>query len=89
MSRLSKGDPKGIKVVPQSSNGFAESFISQKNELGQTEFLLTGKLHLNDESPSDIRSLEEGFITVTVLTPDMTHKRNTEKLKEKLSEFTI
>jgi len=86
---LSKGKPKGIKVVPQSSSGFAESFISQKNELGQTEFLLTGKLHRDDESPSDIRSLDEGYITVTALTPDMTHKRNTEQLKNKLSDFTI
>ncbi len=86
---LSKGNPKGIMVVPQSSNGFDESFISQKNELGQTEFLLTGKLHRSDDSPSDIRALEEGFITVTALTPDMTHKRNTERLKEKLSDFSI
>ena len=76
-------------VVPQSSNGFDESFVSQKNELGQTEFLLTGKSHLNDNSPSDIKSLEEGFITVTALTPDMTHKRNTERLKDKLSDFKI
>ncbi|MBN2588917.1 MAG: 5'/3'-nucleotidase SurE [Sedimentisphaerales bacterium] len=86
---LSKGEPKGIMVVPQSSNGFDECYVSQKNEMGQTEFLLTGKSHLNDETPSDIRSLDEGYITVTALTPDMTHKRNTEQLKEKLSNFTI
>ncbi len=86
---LSKGKPKGIHVVPQSSNGFAESFLTQRNELGQTEFLLTGMLHRDDNSPSDIRSLEEGFITVTALTPDMTHKRNTEQLKDKLSDFSI
>jgi 5'-nucleotidase len=87
--QLSKGTPKGIMVVPQSSSGFEESFVSQKNELGQTEFMLTGKSHLNDDNPSDIKSLEEGFITVTALTPDMTHKRNTERLKEKLSDFKI
>jgi 5'-nucleotidase len=86
---LSKGEPKGIRVVPQSSNGFDESYVSRKNELGQTEFLLTGKTHLNDEGPSDIKALDEGYITVTALTPDMTHKRNTEQLKDKLSNFTL
>lgn len=86
---LSKGKPKGIHVVSQSSNGFDESFISQKNELGQTEFLLTGKSHRDDDVPSDIKSLEEGFVTVTALTPDMTHKRNTEYLKDRLSDFSI
>lgn len=86
---LSNGSPKGIVVVPQSSNGFEESFISRRNELGQTEFLLMGKSHLNDTNPSDINSLEDGFITVTALTPDMTHKRNSELLKEKLSDFKI
>ncbi|MBN1973603.1 MAG: 5'/3'-nucleotidase SurE [Sedimentisphaerales bacterium] len=87
--QLSKGEPKGIRVVPQSSTGFAEEFVSEKNELGQTIFLLTGKSHRDDNCPSDINSLEEGFITVTALTPDMTHKRNTERLKEKLGDFTI
>lgn len=86
---LSKGEPKGIRVAPQSSNGFDERYISQKNEMGQTEFLLTGKSHLNDIEPSDIRSLEEGYITITALTPDMTHKSNNEQLKEKFSNFTI
>ena len=86
---LSKGEPKGIKVVPQSSNGFDEEFVSRTNELGQTEFILTGKAHLDDELPSDIGSLEDGYITVTALTPDMTHKRNNELLKKKLADFTI
>jgi 5'-nucleotidase len=86
---LSKGEPKGIIVAPQSSSGFDERYICQKNEVGQTEYLLTGKSHLNDEESSDIWSLEEGYITVTALTPDMTHKRNNERLKEKLSSFTL
>ncbi len=89
MPLLSKGEPKGIIVAPQSSSGFDECYICQKNEMGQTEYLLTGKSHLNDEELSDIWSLEEGYITVTALTPDMTHKRNNEKLKEKFSNFTL
>ena len=89
LPHLSKGKPKGIKSVPQSSNGFDEYYVRQENELGQTEFLLAGKSHLNDESPTDIGALEEGYITVTALTPDMTHESNTKKLKEKFSGFTL
>ena len=89
LPHLSKGKPKGIKSVPQSSNGFDESYIKQINELGQTEFLLTGKEHQNDDDLTDIKALDDGFITVTALTPDMTHKLYTELLKEKLSDFTL
>jgi len=89
LPHLSKGKPKGIKSVPQSSSGFDENYTKQTNELGQTEFLLTGKDHLNDDDPTDIKSLADGFITVTALTPDMTHKLYTERLKEKLSGFTL
>jgi len=86
---LSRGKPKGVRSVPQSSNGFDESYIRQKNELGQTEFVLTGKAHLNDEYPTDINSLEDGFITVTSLTPDMTHISRTERLEEKLCDLIL
>jgi 5'-nucleotidase len=86
---LSRGKPKGLRVVPQSSKGFDESYIQRKNEHGQTEFQLTGKAHLNDEIPADTRSLEDGFITITALTPDMTHKRYTQQLKEKLDDFIL
>jgi 5'-nucleotidase len=86
---LSIGRPKGIKVVPQSSKGFDEYYIQQKNEQGQTVFQLTGKEHLADEAPADTRSLEEGFITITVLTQDMTNKRKTDQLKTKFKDFVL
>ena len=86
---LSKGKPKGIRIVPQSSKGFDESYIQQKNEQGQTVFQLTGREHLTDHAPVDTRSLEEGFITITVLTPDMTNKRKTNNLKAKFKDFVL
>jgi 5'-nucleotidase len=72
---LSKGRPKGVRVVPQSSKGFDEYYIRQTNEQGQTVFQLAGGPHLLDESPTDTTSLAEGFITVTALVPDMTDHR--------------
>ena len=86
---LSKGRPKGVQVVPQSSKGFDEYYIQKTNEQGQTVFQLTGREHLADQAPVDTRSLEEGFITITVLTPDMTNKRKTGDLKTKFENFVL
>ncbi|MHC4265338.1 MAG: 5'/3'-nucleotidase SurE [Planctomycetota bacterium] len=79
---LSKGEPKGIQLVPQSCKGFYEYFIPQKNEQGQTVFQLAGHPHLVEESLTDIIALEEGYITITALASDMTNHDRTEQLKQ-------
>lgn len=80
--RLSKGQPKGIRVVPQSSKGFDEHYVRQKNEQGQTVFQLAGGPHRADDTPADTTSLEEGFITITALAPDMTNHEKTKELQK-------
>jgi 5'-nucleotidase len=80
--QLSKGEPKGVRIVPQSSQGFDEYYVPQKDEQGQTVFQLTGIQHLLDGSPTDTTSLELGFITVTALASDMTNHERTRKLKK-------
>jgi 5'-nucleotidase len=77
---LSRGKPKGVRVVPQSSKGFDEYYVPQQNELGQTVFQLAGGGHLVDENPTDTTSLAEGYITVTALVPDMTDHRKMQEL---------
>jgi len=79
---LSQGRPKGIKVVPQSTGGFHEYYISQKNEQGQTVFQLAGGDHRDEDGPTDITSLVEGFITITALASDMTNHEKTRRLKK-------
>ncbi len=79
---LSKGRPKGIKVVPQSTEGFHERYISQKNEQGQTVFQLAGGPHRFEDTATDTTSLAEGFITITVLKPDMTNHEKTRRLQQ-------
>jgi 5'-nucleotidase len=86
---LSKGRPKGIRVVSQSSKGFDESYIPQTNEQGQTVYQLTGDVHLTDDIYTDTNALEEGFITVTALAADMTDKHKTQKLKDHLDGFCL
>ena len=80
--QLSKGEPKGVRVVPQSSKGFDEHYICQKNEQGQTVFQLAGSNHRIDDTPTDTTSLEEGFITITALTADMTDREKTLQLQQ-------
>ncbi len=80
--QLSKGEPKGVRVVPQSSKGFDEYYIRQRNEQGQTVFQLAGNGHRIDETPTDTTSLEEGYITITTLAPDMTDHHKTSELKK-------
>ncbi len=80
--KLSKGQPKGVRVVPQSSKGFDEYYIRQENEQGQTVFQLAGGSHLTDGNPTDTTSLEEGFITITALAPDMTDHHKADELQQ-------
>jgi len=80
--QLSKGEPKGVRVVPQSSKGFNEYYIRQKNEQGQTVFQLAADSHRLDEAPTDTTSLEAGFITITALARDMTDHHKTSELQQ-------
>ena len=87
--QLSKGPPKGVRVVPQSSKGFDEYYVCQKNEQGQTVFQLAGGPHLAGETPADNSSLVEGFITVTALAPDMTDHQKTRALESRLGGLVL
>ena len=80
--QLSEGEPKGIRVVPQSTKGFDEYYIRQKNDQGQTVFQLAGGPHITEDTPTDITSLIEGFITITALAPGMTDHQKTHELKQ-------
>ncbi|MFA5292865.1 MAG: 5'/3'-nucleotidase SurE [Phycisphaerae bacterium] len=81
--RLSQGKPKGIKIVPQSTMGFDEHFVKQKNDTGQTLYQLAGGTHRDKDLPSDTLALDDGFITVTALGFDMTDYDGMKKLNEK------
>jgi len=81
--KLSKGKPKGIKVVPQSAKGFNERYIRQKNRHGQTVFQLAGEPHNFETAKDDASSIDAGFITITALNPDMTNHKKTDELAQK------
>lgn len=85
--RLSKGQPKGIKVVPQATGGFDEFYLPKKDEQGQTVFQLAGGRHRDELAPADTISLVEGFITVTALVVGMTNYEQTHQLQQRLADL--
>jgi 5'-nucleotidase len=78
---LSMGEPKGVKVVPQSSGGFKEEYSCRKSGKGQRIYELSGGTHRPGKPPADDESLIDGYITVTALAPDMTDHLRTDELK--------
>lgn len=80
--QLSKGRPKGIRIVPQSTGGFHEHYVPQKNEQGQTVYQLAAGMHRDEDDPTDTTALADGFITITALAPGMTNFEKTSQLKK-------
>ncbi|MCD4831788.1 MAG: 5'/3'-nucleotidase SurE [Anaerohalosphaeraceae bacterium] len=80
--QLTPGNPKGVKVVPQSTFGFNEHYVKEKSHTGKTQYQLTGGNYLDKDSPADTIALSEGFVTVTALGFDMTDYKNMENLHQ-------
>jgi len=80
--QLSRGEPRGVRVVPQGSTGFNESYVEKESEHGKIVFQLTGDHHVVDGTPTDATSLDDGYITVTALAPDMTDHKKTAELDQ-------
>jgi len=79
--KLSEGQPKGVKVVPQSTQGFHENYIAGQNEQGKRHFQLAGGRHKSEEETTDTISLSQGYISVTPLIADMTDHQRLKHLK--------
>ncbi len=79
---LSRGEPKGTRVVPQATGGFHESYIPQKNGQDQNVFQLALGAPRFEENTNDTSSLIDGFITVTALNSDATDHKKTNDLKK-------
>jgi len=80
---LSKGEPKGVKVVGQSTSGYHEHYTTGCNERGQTVYQLGGGNHRDEKSAcTDTTALIDGFITVTALHFDMTDPEGNRRLEQ-------
>ena len=76
----SRGEPKGIRIVPMAVGRHGETFERRKDPRGRTYYWLTYAPPYFLEGPeTDVSSLAEGFITVTPLHFDLTrHDRISE-----------
>jgi 5'-nucleotidase len=83
---LSRGEPRGVRVVPQATSGFHEYYVPQKNGKSETLFQLAGGGHRQEETPTDTTALEQGFITITPLLPDMTDHEKARALKTRFGQ---
>ena len=70
---LTSGEPKGVKVVPQSMKGFSERWERRTDPRGRTYYWITGDHDREDEGiDSDIAAFYDGYVTVTPLRFDLT-----------------
>lgn len=83
--QLSKGKPKGVLVVPQSTHGFHEVYQSHTDSYGQIIYQLTGGEHRDpkDAGWTDTTSLEAGYITLTCLRQELTDLEGNRFLEQK------
>lgn len=80
--QLSKGKPKGVKVVQQAMEGFREHYVQRKTQLGHIVYMLTGGPANHEDGITDTAALMDGYITVTSLNYDMTDHGRLEELKK-------
>lgn len=84
--QLSKGSPKGVKVVPQSSCGFDEYYHVVDEQEGQGVYRLTGGKHRDKHDQNswvDTTAIAAGYITLTSLRLDLTEPKGNERLAMK------
>lgn len=69
----SRGEPRGVRVVPMSIGRHGEGFERRKDPRGRTYYWMTYEPPFYLEGPeTDVSSLCEGYITVTPLHFDLT-----------------
>ena len=73
LPQLAKAKPKGVVIVPHSTNGFDENYSSKTNNDGLKSLTFEDCRHRDDDVVGlDTNSLADGFITITSLHCDRT-----------------
>jgi 5'-nucleotidase len=79
----SRGEPKGVKVVPMGIGRYGEGFERRSDPRGRTYYWMTYNPPYNVDGPeTDVTSLCNGYITVTPLHFDMTRYNQLETLSK-------
>lgn len=88
--QLSKGKPKGLLVVPQSTHGFDEQYKIRTDQYGQQVYLLTGGSHRDPKTQqwTDTTALSAGYLTLTSLRQDLTDPKGNDLLSQRSLKLT-
>jgi len=71
--RLDRGEPKGVKVVPQSTRPWTDTYDRRTDPRGRSYFWLTDAGDREpEEHDTDLSALRDGWITITPLQYDLT-----------------
>lgn len=78
---LEEKDMKGVRITSQGIRHYRNSFEKRVDPRGKTYFWLAGELINKDNHPkSDVRAVEQGFISITPLQFNLTNKEMMTKL---------
>ena len=66
---------RGVRLTRQGDSGYVEDFAIRQDPRGQTYYWLAGAYQMSDSDPdTDAHALEEGYISVTPITYDLTER---------------
>ncbi len=82
--------PKGIKVVPQSTQSGKDHFEKREDPRGRTYYWLAGdENQTSEDSRTDISCVNDGYLTITPLMFDLTAHGNISELNGIVSKCSI
>lgn len=74
---LDAGPPRGVRVLPQATRPYKESFDRRRDPRGRTYFWITTDIKCPDHAgETDVQGLAENYITVTPLKFDLTDEQH-------------
>ncbi len=84
--KLSRGAPKGIRVIPHATSGYRERYIEGNTPSGQRTFQFSDDLPRDPEMDreTDVRYLSEGYITLSALSIHRNDLRRNRQLRLRL-----
>ncbi len=88
--RLDRGEPRGVRIVPQSTAPWTDSYDRRIDPRGRAYFWLTDQGDREPESEdTDLSALRAGYITITPLQYDLTQYAQLEHLRAVWGELRL
>jgi len=81
--RLDRGDPRGVKVVQQSTAPWTDTYDRRTDPRGRAYFWLTDQGDReHEEHDTDLSALRDGYVTITPLQYDLTQYAQLKHLRD-------